>query len=161
MHSHRTARTNGTSASEEGRGATRRDDHDAIELRFALDAHAPGAARDALADGLGTKVPTSVLDDARLLVTELVTNSVCHSGAADDEDVVVRFDLTVGTLRLEVEDPGHDAVIAPRAANLETGGGFGLALVQSLSERWGVERAAGGTRVWAELAPAADRGVSL
>ena len=34
------------------------------------------------------------------------------------------------------------------------GRGFGLNLVHTLSERWGVEHAvAGGTRVWAQLAP--------
>ena len=54
-------------------------------------------------------------------------------------------------VRLEVEDPGRGGVIAPRAPDL--GGGFGLNLVQELSERWGLERvAAGGTRVWAQLA---------
>jgi hypothetical protein len=44
-------------------------------------------------------------------------------------------------------------MIAPRSPDLEGGGGFGLNVVQALSERWGLERiAAGGTRVWAQLA---------
>jgi hypothetical protein len=56
-------------------------------------------------------------------------------------------------VRLEVEDPGRDGAVAPRQAGLNGGGGRGLNLVQTISERWGVERvAAGGTHVWAQLA---------
>jgi hypothetical protein len=79
-----------------------------------------------------------------------VTNSLCHSGASAGAVVVVRVELTGTMLRLEVEDPGRGGVIAPRAP--DHGGGFGLNLVQELSERWGLERVtAGGTRVWAQL----------
>ena len=91
-----------------------------------------------------------MLEDALLVVSELVTNSVCHSGASDGA-IVVRVELTGTMVRLEVEDPGRGGVIAPRSPDLD--GGFGLNLVQGLSERWGLERvAAGGTRVWAQLA---------
>jgi hypothetical protein len=44
-------------------------------------------------------------------------------------------------------------VIAPRPPDPASGGGFGLRLVQALSERWGLERVSdGGTIVWAQLA---------
>jgi hypothetical protein len=53
---------------------------------------------------------------------------------------------------VEVEDPGHDGVIAARPPDPVQGSGMGLNLVQMLSERWGLERAReGGTRVWAQL----------
>ena len=65
----------------------------------------------------------------------------------------MRVELTGTMLRLEVEDPGRGGVIAPRDPDLS--GGFGLNLVHGLCERWGLERvAAGGTRVWAQLARA-------
>jgi hypothetical protein len=55
-------------------------------------------------------------------------------------------------VRLDVEDPGRGGTIALHRADSETGGGFGLNLVEALSERWGMERVAeGGTRVWAQL----------
>jgi anti-sigma regulatory factor (Ser/Thr protein kinase) len=124
----------------------------ALEVRLPLDARAPGAAR-IVVGRLRGRVPALVLEDARLVVSELVTNSVCHSGASAGAVVVVRVELTATMVRLEVEDPGRDGVIAPRAPDL--GGGFGLNLVEGLSERWGLERvAAGGTRVWAQLARA-------
>ena len=123
----------------------------ALEARLPLDVRAPGAAR-ILVGCLRGRVPALVLDDALLVVSELVTNGVCHSGASEGE-IVVRVELTGTMVRLEVEDPGRGGVIAPRAPDL--GGGFGLNLVQGLCERWGLERvAAGGTRVWAQFARA-------
>jgi anti-sigma regulatory factor (Ser/Thr protein kinase) len=131
------------------------DDGEAIEVRLALDVQAPGAARRVVADCLDQRVTPTLLDDAQLLVSELVTNSVLHSGASAGDGVVVRVELTLSTVRVEVEDPGRGGVVGPRAADVVRGGGFGLSLVHALSERWGLERVAvGGTRVWAELARA-------
>ena len=134
------------------RGAwARADAVEALEVTLPLDARAPGAAR-IVVEGLRGRVPTSVIDDALLVATELVTNSVRHSGAPGGAVVVVRVQITSTMVRLEVEDPGSGGTIAPRAPDLESGGGFGLNLVRALSERWGLERAvAGGTCVWAQL----------
>ena len=102
-----------------------------------------------------------MLETALLLVAELVTTSVRHSGVPEGEHVVVRVDLWRDGCRLEVEDPGRDGVIAPQPQDLRNGGGMGLNLVQMLSERWGVVRAAGGpTRVWAQLPHAAAPRIS-
>ena len=123
-----------------------------IEARAPLDVRAPGAARIVVAAVLAERVAASVLERARLVISELVTNSVRHSGAPAEAGVVVRVRRVDGGFWLEVEDPGCDGVVAQHAANQEAGGGFGLHIVQALSERWGIERAAqGGTRVWAQL----------
>ena len=125
----------------------------ALEVCLPLDVQAPGAAR-ILVGRLRGRVPALVLADALLVVSELVTNGVCYSGASDGA-IVVRVELTGTMVRLEVEDPGRGGMVAPRAP--DPGGGFGLNLVQGLCERWGVERvAAGGTRVWAQLARAPE-----
>jgi len=88
---------------------------------------------------------------AQLLASELVTNSVRHSGVPEGAAIVVRVHLSSGICRLEVEDPGHEGVIAPRPADPRRGG-MGLNLLATLSESWGVIRAAAGpTRVWARL----------
>ena len=118
---------------QRGDGAARGEG--ALDVRLPLDARAPGAAR-IVVGRLRGRVPALVLEDALLVVSELVTNSVCHSGASDGAVVVLRVDLTGTLVRLEVEDPGRGGVIAPRAADLD--GGFGLNLVQGLSERWGL-----------------------
>ena len=133
-------------------GAVQPED-ELTEVRLRLDAKAPAAARAIVARRLRDRWPAQVLDRAQLLTSELVTNSVLHSHAPDEASVVFRLELSEGAIRLEVEDPGRRGAVAPRSPDLDGGGGFGLNLVQQLSERWGVERVvAGGTRVWAQIA---------
>jgi serine/threonine-protein kinase RsbW len=91
-----------------------------------------------------------VLDDAQLLVSELVTNSVRHAQLASDARVRVSVEICDGFVRLEVEDPG-DVAIGAVAPDREHGGGFGLFLVEALAQRWGSKHE-GTTCVWAELA---------
>jgi anti-sigma regulatory factor (Ser/Thr protein kinase) len=161
----RSRAADGRPARERGAGARDGRMPDAGErlvVSLPLDAEAPAAAR-CMVERLGGRVPAQVLVDTRLVVSELVTNSVRHSGVSTGA-VVVRVELTGAMVRIEVEDPGRVGVIAARVPDLS--GGFGLNLVQGLSERWGLERvAAGGTRVWAQLAhdradaPAAERAI--
>ena len=51
---------------------------------------------------------------AQLLVSELVSNSVRHSGMPEGEDLVLRVHLWADSCRVEVEDRGADGVIAPK-----------------------------------------------
>jgi anti-sigma regulatory factor (Ser/Thr protein kinase) len=136
------------------RGVTENAQDDArSEDHIALDVNAPTAARAIATATLRGRVPASVLESARLLATELATNSLLHSGASADATLIVRVALTRAWVCIEVEDPGHDGVVAPRRPDPINGDGFGMQLVQALSERWGLERAPeGGTRVWARLA---------
>lgn len=130
------------------------DGGERTEARFALDVRAPAAARSIVAGCLGDRVAPAVLDSALLITTELVTNSVRHSGMPAGATVGVAITITPADVRLDVDDPGRGGAIAPKPPHPD-GGGFGLHLVQTLSERWGVEHDAhGGTRVWAELARA-------
>jgi anti-sigma regulatory factor (Ser/Thr protein kinase) len=132
--------------------AWRDDGGELAEVEIPIGVHAPGAARRVVAERLGDHVAPSALETALLLVSELVGNSVRHSGVPEGEDVVVRIHLRRDDFRMEVEDPGRDGVIAPRSQDMLRGGGMGLRLVHALSERWGVVRAAEGpTCVWAQL----------
>jgi len=134
------------------RFASRPDGGQPAETAIAIGTTAPRVARSVVARWLADHVAPSVLDTALLLVSELVSNSVRHSGVPEGEAVVVRVRLWQDGLRLEVEDPGFSGVIAPQAPDLLSGGGMGLQLVQTLSQRWGVVRAAAGpTCVWAQL----------
>jgi serine/threonine-protein kinase RsbW len=129
---------------------------DPVEVVLPADTRAPRAARHIVASHLGDLVAPSVLANAQLLISELVTNSVRHSGVAAGEPLTVRVELGQTGCRVQVEDPGRNGVIAPRPADAAQGSGMGLNLVQMLSERWGVERASeGGTWVWAQLSCAA------
>lgn len=128
------------------------DGGEPAEVAIPLGMQAPGVARRFTARLLADEVAPSVLEGALLLVSELVTNSLRHSGVAEGDDIVLRVLLWHDGFRLEVEDPGRGGVIAPRPPDRLRGGGLGLHLVQTLSERWGVMRAPEGpTCVWAQL----------
>ena len=122
------------------------------EIRLPLDASAPAAARIVVAEVLAERVAPLVLDGAKLAMSELVTNSVEHSGAPAGHAVLIRVGCFDGGFWLEVEDSGHEGFVAPRVPDEQAGGGFGLHLVEYLAERWGVERVPQqGTCVWAEF----------
>jgi hypothetical protein len=108
-------------------------------------------ARAAIVAGLAGHVAEAVLADALLVVAELVTNSVRHADADGDAAITVRAELRPDVLHVAVADRGRGGSVTRRAPDLERGGGFGLVIVEKLSQRWGVD-GAGGTRVWAELA---------
>ena len=129
------------------------EDMDLTEVHLRLDAQAPAAARAIVATGLRHRLATPTFDRVQLLASELVSNGVIHSGVSGEAVLVFRLEVSSFAVRLEVEDPGHRGAVAPRPHDLDGGGGFGLNLVQQLSERWGLERiATGGTRVWAYVA---------
>ena len=95
-------------------------------------------------------MPVEVLEDARLLASELVTNSIGHAELAEDASLRLAVQLNGGALRVEVRDPGTSGAIVPREPDRERGGGFGLHLVDLIATRWGVNRT-GGTHVWFEV----------
>ena len=121
-----------------------------VELTLPTAIDAPAAARKAVAAWMAGQTGDALLTDAQLVVTELVANSVRHADTSADAVITVRAEVRGDILRLEVADRGGGCSIAPRAPDLDHGGGFGLHVVEVLSRRWGVNRGPG-TRVWAEL----------
>lgn len=127
-----------------------------LELRLPA---GPDAARRARArlDELEGHIQDSVLEVVRLLVTELVTNSVRHGGGRDNRPVDVEVDLFSNAIRVEVTDsgPGFELEHPPRP-HPDRPGGWGLCLIESLADRWGVDRD-DETHVWFELERSGDR----
>jgi transcriptional regulator with XRE-family HTH domain/anti-sigma regulatory factor (Ser/Thr protein kinase) len=111
--------------------------------RFPNDPLAPALARAALAT-TAIGIPASAFDAAALLTSELVTNSVKHSGS-DWIDVAIT--LRMDAVRIEVSDQSTQS-IRPRTS--ETDGGWGLVLVGELATRWGIERHREGKTIWVE-----------
>jgi anti-sigma regulatory factor (Ser/Thr protein kinase) len=123
---------------------------DRLEATLAVSPSAPATVRAAMTRWLRDQVPGEVLENARLLASELVTNSIGHADLPADASLHVAVQLTDGALRVEVRDPGTTGTIAPREPDRQLGGGFGLQLVDLLATRWGVNRT-GGTQVWFEV----------
>jgi anti-sigma regulatory factor (Ser/Thr protein kinase) len=92
-------------------------------------------------------------DAAALLVSEIFTNSVRHSGSgAAGETVTVAVRAWDSTVRVEVTDRSGPGVPEPRPADRDAEGGRGLQLVAGLATRWGWRRRRGGRTVtWFEI----------
>jgi anti-sigma regulatory factor (Ser/Thr protein kinase) len=120
------------------------------EATVACGPEAAVAARTAVARWLDGRAHADFLrDDACLLVTEVVTNSVLHSGQPPGTPLRISGFAVNGCVRVEVEDGGPGPV-RRRVAD-PMAGGFGLQLLDLLAARWGVTHEHG-TRVWFELA---------
>ena len=87
------------------------------------------------------------LDDATLLVSELVTNAVKYG--PEEETIRLIVGRSGGRTRFTVHDLGLGPLPEMRAESNPEPGGHGLRLVDTLADRWGVER--GSTRVWFEI----------
>ncbi|WP_244929031.1 ATP-binding protein [Nocardioides sp. W7] len=95
-----------------------------------------------------------LVEDAELVLSELVTNALQHGAAEPHDDLEVSWALSAGRLRLSVLDGGTTTgELVVRDAEADSLSGRGLAIVDCLSEEWRVEHD-GGTRVTAELAVA-------
>ncbi|HWH32161.1 MAG TPA: SpoIIE family protein phosphatase [Egibacteraceae bacterium] len=115
------------------------------------DASSVGKARAFLHETLAAwDVPVDI-DDAKLLVSELVTNALVHAGTVVHLHVEAREDA----LRVAVGDEGPPDREVPTGGELPdlrmAVGGRGLAIVSVLAHRWGVDPLPDGKRVWFEL----------
>lgn len=119
------------------------------EVELARDPDSAAEARRALGE-VSDHLSPRRLEDARLLVSELVTNAIRHAGLDDDD--VIKLVVVTGdrALRIEVCDPGQGFDVSEPQADPARPSGWGLYLVRELSDRWGVEHNAQ-TRVWFEL----------
>lgn len=119
-----------------------------IELRLPANPRAARLARQAL-DPLTTELRADQVDNVRLLVSELVTNSVRHAGLPTDGAVTLKVSLTGRTIRVEVYDAGEGFTPAAPPRPREDSG-WGLYLVERIANRWGV-RGNDTTCVWFEI----------
>ena len=85
---------------------------------------------------LAERITSGALEDVRLLLTELITNSLRHGDMTADDEIGVKAQLRDGTVRIEVHDPGRDGPVEVRTPGAR-GGGYGLFLVDRLTSRVG------------------------
>ena len=118
------------------------------EATVACRPEAASAARKLVGRWLHGRAHAELHQDACLLVSELVGNSVQHADQRAGAPLTLSVFAVDGVVRVEVEDRGQ-GVVRRRAADPRRGG-FGLQLVELLAARWGVNHERG-TRVWFEL----------
>jgi anti-sigma regulatory factor (Ser/Thr protein kinase) len=119
---------------------------DGISIRLSGGPEAAGKARRELSK-LRADIDPPLMETLRLLVTELVSNSVRH---AHSQTVILRVLVGRSVVITEVTDegPGFDPA---QTGEPGTESGWGLFLVERLAHRWGVNQAEDATRVWFEL----------
>jgi len=136
--------------------------------------HGPASvstARRRLRSDLGDRsIPEAVIDDAVLILSELLSNSCRHArpleadaeafGAGGPQDgpdaeggtVLVGWQMRGdGLLTLEVTDGGAATRPVPASPSVTAHGGRGLSIVGKLARDWGVRHAPGQVTVWAQL----------
>jgi serine/threonine-protein kinase RsbW len=126
-----------------------------LELLLPPEATAPAEAR-AVVEAIGSDLPESVLIDAKLLLTEVVTNAIKHAGPTM-QAVIIRI-MRNHIIRVEVVDPGPMFNPDPRPPGTGARSGRGLFLVDAVANAWGVEPNETGKKVWFELRLAAEGG---
>ena len=121
-----------------------------IDLRLNPNPEAILAARHSLDQLEGLLLPEK-LEGVRLVVSELVTNSVRHAGLSPDEQISLAVVISDGSVRGRVCDPGpgFEKPFEPRPRT-DLSGGWGLPIVERISDRWGVDRN-GCACVWFEI----------
>lgn len=99
--------------------------------------YAVTAARLALAE-IDDMLDESQAFDVRLLVSELVTNSVQHAKVGPDDSILLRLAIDPGSVRVEISDNGPGFEPPEDPGEVERDRGWGLFFVSQLASRWGV-----------------------
>jgi anti-sigma regulatory factor (Ser/Thr protein kinase) len=119
----------------------------ALDATIESSPRAPGVARRAVTE-LAKHIEPGTLRDVQLLITEIVTNSIRHSGCEDP--IRLRVWSRPSGVKVEIADGGFGFEPSASNADVEAEGGRGLLILQTLADRWGVSRDTR-ARVWFEL----------
>jgi DNA-binding NarL/FixJ family response regulator len=127
---------------------------EAAAAKLAPELQSAGRARKFVDETLTRWDCADQLEVVTLLVSEVVTNAIVHAGT----EVEVSVELKADAIRIEVTDK-ESGLPTPRDASDEETSGRGLALVDALASRWGVESRPVGKVVWFEV-PRLDEAAS-
>jgi serine/threonine-protein kinase RsbW len=122
---------------------------DTVRLPFV--ASTPGIARTRLAAFLTVhRASSSVIDDALIVISEMIANAVSHGVPTSDGTIEVAWSINDDLLELSVHDGGQGGTIKPVDFDEDSLSGRGLSIINRVADRWWVDMAQG-TKVNAEL----------
>jgi anti-sigma regulatory factor (Ser/Thr protein kinase) len=122
----------------------------AIDLTLPARPEMLSEARVAL-DRLQDTAPKELLDNVRLMVSELLSNSMKHAKLDSGDTIELHVSTEQGQVRVEVVDAGPGFAPGQSTPSMYQDSGWGLFLVEQLSDRWGVEQIGQATTVWFEI----------
>lgn len=108
----------------------------------------PRMRRTIVEDLSGREVPTEVVDEAEMVVSELLGNSVRHARALPDGTIRIHWQVKGGVVELDVTDGGGGTAPKPLQPSMYALNGRGLRIVRSLAHEWGVLDEDRGCTVW-------------
>ncbi|MDT9700791.1 ATP-binding protein [Streptomyces sp. P17] len=120
------------------------------DLAFTAEPAEVAALRRVMRLHLGIWGLHGTVDHAQLCMSELVTNVITHTGHGTPATLAVSMSGT--HLRIEVHDPDTRALPTLLDADPESEGGRGMALVDAVADRWGVQLRPDRKVTWCELA---------
>jgi len=118
-----------------------------FEMTIPLSISAPGQARRSLETAFAETMDRSLLDDVKLVASELVTNAVQHSGRPEGDPLSLSAIVADGVLRVALGDKG---TTTDHVEARSTDPPSGLGVVRLLSDRWSSYRD-GYLTVWFEI----------
>ena len=98
-----------------------------------------------------------VVDEAEIVISELVTNAVRHAKPLADGKIRVSWSVRGSVVEIDVTDGGGPTTPRPAPRSVWSAGGRGLRIVGSLAHEWGVRENSSGNTVWASMGGPSSR----
>ena len=111
----------------------------------------PQVRRSIVEDLQSLGIAPAIVDEAEIVVSELLSNAIRHARPLPEGIVRVRWRTRSGVVEVEVSDGGGPSTPRPAPPALWSTAGRGLRIVRSLAHEWGVTEDKGGRTVWASL----------
>lgn len=108
-----------------------------------------GVARRLARTALAVWDQDELIEDAALIITELVSNAVDHARVGSIRVIVCRPSETL--IRIAVVDRSRAIPLMRTDSDRDQLRGRGLLLVDALTDRWGTDLYRWGKQVWGEL----------
>jgi anti-sigma regulatory factor (Ser/Thr protein kinase) len=114
--------------------------------------HAPAVARAALFGVIPPPILEARDEDARLVISELVTNAVKYGAGEGPDSIRMVIEADDSKVRVEIDQTLPVPDLHPVDPRLEGDhpGGWGLRITEALADEWGSEAGPPG-RVWFEF----------
>ncbi len=103
-------------------------------------------------------VDQRILDDACVVVSELLSNALRHASSRPDGGLTVELEVSPADVTISVLDGGSATLPALMSAPTLAPSGRGLAIVRTLTEAWGVRESPAGNVVFGVLSREPDQG---
>lgn len=112
---------------------------------------APRLRRALVEDLVARDVSPEVVDEAEIVVSELVANAIRHARPLSDGTIRVHWKVKNNVVEVEVSDGGGPTMPRPSPPTTWAPGGRGLRIVRSVAHEWGVLEDPNGRTVWASV----------